>query len=174
MILFSFLSLCFRLSQRLTRKGWSPGSSRSSSCFACSPGKQCWTCLCTARKGRTHLLRCSALKCHCFDGVPLFFVCCTSWTYGSNSLPTAGSVSGGVARRGQRQFPMTPRGLPAGRIGLVSPSGIGGASPRHTLTSPVMAGQGRQVGVSFQKPALDPYFMTLNQLYNILCVFLDK
>lgn len=42
---------------------------------------------------------------------------------------------------------MTPRGLPAGRIGLVSPSGIGGASPRHTLTSPVMAGQGRQVSV---------------------------
>uniref|UniRef100_H3DFJ1 Sterile alpha motif domain containing 4B n=1 Tax=Tetraodon nigroviridis TaxID=99883 RepID=H3DFJ1_TETNG len=71
-------------------------------------------------------------------------VCCTSWTYGSNSLPTAGSVSGGVVRRGQRQFPMAPRGLPAGRIGLVSPSGIGGASPRHTLTSPVMAGQGRQ------------------------------
>uniref|UniRef100_A0A674NS86 Sterile alpha motif domain containing 4B n=1 Tax=Takifugu rubripes TaxID=31033 RepID=A0A674NS86_TAKRU len=66
------------------------------------------------------------------------------WTYGSNSLPTAGSVSGGLARRGQRQFPMTPRGLPAGRIGLVSPSGIGGVSPRHTLTSPVMAGQGRQ------------------------------
>ncbi|XP_068173464.1 protein Smaug homolog 2 [Antennarius striatus] len=66
------------------------------------------------------------------------------WTYGSNSLPTAGSVSGVVARRGQRQFQMTPRGLPAGRIGLLSPSGIGGASPRHTLTSPALAGQGRQ------------------------------
>lgn len=66
------------------------------------------------------------------------------WTYGSNSLPTAGSVSGGVARRGQRQFQMTPRGLPAGRMGLLSPGGIGGASPRHTLTSPALAGQGRQ------------------------------
>lgn len=66
------------------------------------------------------------------------------WTYGSNSLPTAGSVSGGVARRGQRPFPITPRGLQAGRMGLLSPSGIGGASPRHTLTSPALAGQGRQ------------------------------
>lgn len=66
------------------------------------------------------------------------------WTYGSNSLPTAGSVSGGVARRGQRQFQMPPRGLPAGRMGLLSPSGIGGASPRHTLTSPALAAQGRQ------------------------------
>ncbi|KAF7669251.1 hypothetical protein LDENG_00209330 [Lucifuga dentata] len=66
------------------------------------------------------------------------------WAYGSNSLPTAGSVSGGVGRRGQRQFPMTPRGLPAGRIGLLSPGGISGASPRHTLTNPALAGQGRQ------------------------------
>ncbi|XP_031729444.1 protein Smaug homolog 2 isoform X2 [Anarrhichthys ocellatus] len=66
------------------------------------------------------------------------------WTYGSNSLPTAGSVSGVVGRRGQRQFQMTPRGLPAGRIGLLSPGGIGGASPRHTLTNPALAGQGRQ------------------------------
>ncbi|XP_030007112.1 protein Smaug homolog 2 isoform X2 [Sphaeramia orbicularis] len=66
------------------------------------------------------------------------------WTYGSNSLPTAGSVSGGVGRRGQRQFQMTPRGLPAGRMGLLSPGGISGASPRHTLTNPALAGQGRQ------------------------------
>ncbi|KAM9318207.1 protein Smaug homolog 2 [Pholidichthys leucotaenia] len=64
------------------------------------------------------------------------------WTYGSNSLPTAGSVSGSVGRRGQRQFQMTPRGLPAGRMCL--PTGIGGVSPRHTLTSPALAGQGRQ------------------------------
>ncbi|XP_056139213.1 protein Smaug homolog 2 [Lampris incognitus] len=66
------------------------------------------------------------------------------WAYGSNSLPTAGSVSGGLGRRGQRQFQMAPRGLPAGRMGLLSPGGIGGASPRHTLTSPALAGQGRQ------------------------------
>lgn len=48
-------------------------------------------------------------------------------------------------RRGQRQFQMTPRGLPAARINLLSPGGIGGTSPRHTLTNPVLAGQGRQV-----------------------------
>uniref|UniRef100_A0AAV2J056 SAM domain-containing protein n=1 Tax=Knipowitschia caucasica TaxID=637954 RepID=A0AAV2J056_KNICA len=66
------------------------------------------------------------------------------WTYGSNSLPTAGSVSAGVGRRGQRQFQMTPRGLPAGRMALLSPSGMSGASPRHSLTSPALAGQGRQ------------------------------
>lgn len=53
-----------------------------------------------------------------------------------------------MARRGQRQFSVAPRGLLAGRMGLVSPSGIGGASPRHTLTSPAMAGQGRQVSIS--------------------------
>ncbi|MEQ2244028.1 Protein Smaug 2 [Ilyodon furcidens] len=64
------------------------------------------------------------------------------WNYGSNSLPTAGSVSGSVSRRGQRQFQMTPRGLPAGRMCL--PGGIGGVSPRHTLTNPALAGQGRQ------------------------------
>lgn len=78
----------------------------------------------------------------------------SSWTYGSNSLPTAGSVSGGVARRGQRQFQMTPRGLPAGRMGLLSPSGIGGASPRHTLTSPALAAQGRQVSIQVNVTSL--------------------
>uniref|UniRef100_A0A4W5Q629 Sterile alpha motif domain containing 4B n=1 Tax=Hucho hucho TaxID=62062 RepID=A0A4W5Q629_9TELE len=67
------------------------------------------------------------------------------WAYGSNSLPTAGSVSaGGLARRGQRAFQMPPRGLPAGRMGLLSPGGIGVAPPRHTLTSPTLPGQGRQ------------------------------
>ncbi|XP_046891445.1 protein Smaug homolog 2 isoform X2 [Hypomesus transpacificus] len=66
------------------------------------------------------------------------------WAYGSNSLPTAGSVSGGLGRRGQRQFTMPPRGLPTRGMGLLSPGGIGGASPRHTLTSPALGGQGRQ------------------------------
>ena len=51
----------------------------------------------------------------------------------------------GVARRTQRQFPMPPRALPPGRMGLLSPSGIGGISPRHALTSPSLGGQGRQV-----------------------------
>ncbi|KAF3818174.1 hypothetical protein GH733_012482 [Mirounga leonina] len=66
------------------------------------------------------------------------------WAFGSNSLPIAGSVGMGVARRTQRQFPMPPRALPPGRMGLLSPSGIGGISPRHALTSPSLGGQGRQ------------------------------
>ncbi|KAK0136574.1 Protein Smaug 2 [Merluccius polli] len=66
------------------------------------------------------------------------------WAYGSNSLPTAGSVSGGLVRRGQRQFQMAPRGLPTSRMGLLSPGSIGGASPRHSLTNPALASQGRQ------------------------------
>ncbi|XP_033880465.2 protein Smaug homolog 2-like isoform X1 [Acipenser ruthenus] len=66
------------------------------------------------------------------------------WAYGSNSLPTAGSVGAGLGRRGQRQFQMPPRGLTPSRMGLLSPAGIGGASPRHTLTSPALGGQGRQ------------------------------
>lgn len=66
------------------------------------------------------------------------------WAYGSNSLPTAGSVSGGLGRRGQRQFQMPPRGMAPARMGLMSPGGMGGASPRHTLTSPALPGQGRQ------------------------------
>lgn len=51
--LFSFLHLhrCVRPFQRLTRKGWPPGISRSWNCSAYSPGKLCWTCLCTDRKG---------------------------------------------------------------------------------------------------------------------------
>ncbi|XP_076988017.1 protein Smaug homolog 2 isoform X2 [Tamandua tetradactyla] len=67
-----------------------------------------------------------------------------SWAFGSNSLPIAGSVGMGVARRTQRQFPMPPRVLPPGRMGLLSPSSIGGVSPRHALTSPSLGGQGRQ------------------------------
>ncbi|XP_023695200.1 protein Smaug homolog 2 [Paramormyrops kingsleyae] len=66
------------------------------------------------------------------------------WAYGSNSLPTAGSVGGGLGRRGQKQFPMPPRGVTPGRLGLLNPGSIGTASPRHTLTSPALAGQGRQ------------------------------
>lgn len=214
-LFFRCLFLCVRLSQKLTRKGWSPGNSRSSNCSACSLGKLCWTCLCTDRKGETllalfylwspsltwemshqlnvtftlhssllsnfyfdslslpfslslslphsnnnyHFIRSSVSRWTCFLNthwfltyVPFLFVLFiyffySSWTYGSNSLPTAGSVSGGVARRGQRQFQMTPRGLPAGRMGLLSPGGISGASPRHTLTSPALAGQGRQVSI---------------------------
>nr|XP_005987865.1 PREDICTED: protein Smaug homolog 2 [Latimeria chalumnae] len=66
------------------------------------------------------------------------------WAFGSNSLPTAGSVGGAAGRRAQRQFQMPPRGLPPSRMGLISPAGIGGVSPRHALNSPGLANQGRQ------------------------------
>lgn len=67
-----------------------------------------------------------------------------SWAFGSNSLPIAGSVGVGVARRGQRPFPVPPRPLAPGRMGLLSPAGLGAVSPRHGL-SPAVASQGRQV-----------------------------
>ncbi|XP_070805365.1 protein Smaug homolog 2 isoform X2 [Pituophis catenifer annectens] len=66
------------------------------------------------------------------------------WAFGSNSLPIAGSVGVGVARRGQRQFQMPPRAIPPSRMGILSPVGIGGVSPRHGLTSPNLGSQGRQ------------------------------
>lgn len=69
---------------------------------------------------------------------------------------------------------MTPRGLPAGRIGLVSPSGIGGASPRHTLASPVMAGQGRQVSVWNFSIEADIDAIFLLSLNNLLVQFYDR
>ncbi|XP_003227592.2 protein Smaug homolog 2 [Anolis carolinensis] len=66
------------------------------------------------------------------------------WAFGSNSLPIAGSVGVGVARRGQRQFQMPPRAIPPSRLGILSPAGIGGVSPRHALASPNLGSQGRQ------------------------------
>uniref|UniRef100_A0A8D0L869 Sterile alpha motif domain containing 4B n=1 Tax=Sphenodon punctatus TaxID=8508 RepID=A0A8D0L869_SPHPU len=66
------------------------------------------------------------------------------WAFGSNSLPIAGSVGVGVARRGQRQFQMPPRAIPPSRLGILSPVGIGGVSARHALTSPSLGSQGRQ------------------------------
>uniref|UniRef100_A0A4W3HI84 Sterile alpha motif domain containing 4B n=1 Tax=Callorhinchus milii TaxID=7868 RepID=A0A4W3HI84_CALMI len=74
-----------------------------------------------------------------------------SWAFGqSNSLPTAGSVGGGLGRRGQRPFPIPPRVLSAGRMGLIgtSPSAAAGGlsvSPRHSLNP--LTSQGRQVSV---------------------------
>ncbi|KAB0390583.1 hypothetical protein E2I00_017187, partial [Balaenoptera physalus] len=66
------------------------------------------------------------------------------WAFGSNSLPTAGSVGMGVARRTQRQFPMPPRAFLPGRLGLLSPSGGNNSMPsqscssvRHTHSLPV-------------------------------------
>ncbi|XP_062996370.1 protein Smaug homolog 2 [Elgaria multicarinata webbii] len=66
------------------------------------------------------------------------------WAFGSNSLPIAGSVGVGVARRGQRQFQMPPRAIPPSRLGILNPAGIGGVSPRHALASPNLGSQGRQ------------------------------
>ncbi|KAK2082419.1 Protein Smaug 2, partial [Saguinus oedipus] len=69
-----------------------------------------------------------------------------SWAFGSNSLPIAGSVGMGVARRTQQKFPVPHWALPSPPhwMGLLSPSGIGDVSPRHALTSPSLGGQGRQ------------------------------
>uniref|UniRef100_A0A9J8BTP3 SAM domain-containing protein n=1 Tax=Cyprinus carpio carpio TaxID=630221 RepID=A0A9J8BTP3_CYPCA len=67
--------------------------------------------------------------------------------YGSNSLPTAGSVSAGLGRQRQRPFQMPPRGAPPpGRMGLMSAGGLTGASPRHSLANPpaAVSAQGRQ------------------------------
>ncbi|XP_043919585.1 protein Smaug homolog 2 [Protopterus annectens] len=64
-----------------------------------------------------------------------------NWPIGSNSLPIA---TVGVGRRGQRQFQMPPRAVPASRMNLLSPSGIGGVSPRHVLNTSSMGSQGRQ------------------------------
>ncbi|TRY58049.1 hypothetical protein DNTS_022702 [Danionella cerebrum] len=73
--------------------------------------------------------------------------------FGSNSLPTAGSVCAGLARRAQRPFPIThphthtpPRGAAAAPPRILMSAG---ASPRHTHT-PVSA-QGRQ-GLWFGNP----------------------
>ncbi|XP_029474860.1 protein Smaug homolog 2 isoform X2 [Rhinatrema bivittatum] len=68
------------------------------------------------------------------------------WAFGSNSLPIAGSVGVGVAvaRRGPRQFQMPQRAIPPSRLGMMSPAGIGGVSPQHTLNTPSIGGQGRQ------------------------------
>ncbi|XP_067831104.1 protein Smaug homolog 1-like isoform X4 [Heptranchias perlo] len=68
-----------------------------------------------------------------------------SWGFGqSSSLPTAGSVVGGLGRRGQRPFQVPPRGLSANRMGLIgtSAASLGGVSPRHTLNP--LTSQGRQ------------------------------
>lgn len=50
---YKYIFLSTRLSQKLIRKGWSLGSSRSSTCCACFLGKLCRTCQHTDRKGET-------------------------------------------------------------------------------------------------------------------------
>ncbi|XP_029454149.1 protein Smaug homolog 1 isoform X3 [Rhinatrema bivittatum] len=62
----------------------------------------------------------------------------------SNSLPTAGSVGVGMARRNPRQFQIPSRNLPTARLGLLGPSGLLGAPQRSVATSPALLKQGRQ------------------------------
>lgn len=76
---------------------------------------------------------------------PSHLILSSRWAFGSNSLPIAGSVGVGVARRGQRQFQLPPRAIPPSRMGILSPGGISGVSPRHALASPNLGSQGRQV-----------------------------
>ncbi|KAM3918443.1 protein Smaug homolog 1 isoform 2-T2 [Leptodactylus fuscus] len=62
----------------------------------------------------------------------------------SNSLPTAGSVGAGIARRNPRQFQIPSRNLPSSRLGLLGPSNLLGATQRTTSNNPAMLKQGRQ------------------------------
>nr|XP_005986534.1 PREDICTED: protein Smaug homolog 1 isoform X2 [Latimeria chalumnae] len=62
----------------------------------------------------------------------------------SNSLPTAGSISGGMGRRNPRQFQMPSRNLPTARLGLLGPSGLLGATQRSVASNPSILKQGRQ------------------------------
>nr|XP_033809269.1 protein Smaug homolog 1 isoform X1 [Geotrypetes seraphini] len=62
----------------------------------------------------------------------------------SNSLPTAGSVGVGMARRNPRQFQIPSRNLPTARLSLLGPSGLLGAPQRNAATNPALLKQGRQ------------------------------
>ncbi|XP_060117818.1 protein Smaug homolog 1 isoform X2 [Heteronotia binoei] len=62
----------------------------------------------------------------------------------SSSLPTAGSVGAGMARRNPRQFQIPSRNLPTTRLGLLGPSGLLGAAQRNAAANPTILKQGRQ------------------------------
>ncbi|XP_063295074.1 protein Smaug homolog 1 isoform X1 [Pelobates fuscus] len=62
----------------------------------------------------------------------------------SNSLPTAGSVSAGIARRNPRQFQIPSRNLASSRLGVLGPGSLLGATQRTAATSPALLKQGRQ------------------------------
>uniref|UniRef100_A0A8C6QXA1 SMAUG/ZCCHC2-like PHAT domain-containing protein n=1 Tax=Nannospalax galili TaxID=1026970 RepID=A0A8C6QXA1_NANGA len=102
------------------------------------------------------------------------------WAFGSNSLPIAGSVGMGVAPRTQWQFPVPPRALPPGRMGLLSPLGLGGVFPRHTLTSPSLGGQGRQnlwfasPGGQQQHAQPDSQLCAINPTLESLCLSMTE
>ncbi|MEE6493583.1 hypothetical protein FKM82_016894 [Ascaphus truei] len=62
----------------------------------------------------------------------------------SNSLPTAGSVGAGMARRNPRQFQIPTRNLPSTRLGLLGPSSLLGVTQRAAASNPAVLKQGRQ------------------------------
>ncbi|XP_014591095.1 protein Smaug homolog 1 isoform X14 [Equus caballus] len=62
----------------------------------------------------------------------------------SNSLPTAGSVGGGMGRRNPRQYQIPSRSMPSARIGLLGTSGFVSSTPRSTAANPTIMKQGRQ------------------------------
>ncbi|KAE8586586.1 hypothetical protein XENTR_v10021707 [Xenopus tropicalis] len=62
----------------------------------------------------------------------------------SNSLPTAGSVGSGIARRNPRQFQIPSRNLPSTRLSLLGASSLLGAPQRASASNPAMLKQGRQ------------------------------
>ncbi|XP_068938440.1 protein Smaug homolog 1 isoform X3 [Petaurus breviceps papuanus] len=62
----------------------------------------------------------------------------------SNSLPTAGSVGGGMGRRNPRQYQIPSRNLPSARLGLLGTSGFISSTQRSAATNPTILKQGRQ------------------------------
>ncbi|KAK2104229.1 hypothetical protein P7K49_018085 [Saguinus oedipus] len=63
----------------------------------------------------------------------------------SNSLPTAGSVGGGMGRRNPRQYQIPSRNVPSARLGLLGTSGFVSSNQRNTTAAPTIMKQGRQV-----------------------------
>lgn len=77
---------------------------------------------------------------------PFFSVPCHSRGFGqSNSLPTAGSVGGGMGRRNPRQYQIPSRNVPSARLGLLGTSGFVSSTQRNTTANPTIMKQGRQV-----------------------------
>uniref|UniRef100_A0A2R9BYY9 Sterile alpha motif domain containing 4A n=1 Tax=Pan paniscus TaxID=9597 RepID=A0A2R9BYY9_PANPA len=62
----------------------------------------------------------------------------------SNSLPTAGSVGGGMGRRNPRQYQIPSRNVPSARLGLLGTSGFVSSNQRNTTAAPTIMKQGRQ------------------------------
>lgn len=79
--------------------------------------------------------------------LPFFSVHSHSRGFGqSNSLPTAGSVGGGMGRRNPRQYQIPSRNVPSARLGLLGTSGFVSSTQRNTAATPTIMKPGRQVG----------------------------